>query len=255
MKSHILSLSGVLTLLFTTAIAPSPAQTNNLQAAPTATRCIATGICFNDNGVLQGFPNVPSEHYNVCWTKAGRRSAAWDYKLALPYWRAPEFPQAPAGTLVITRTTTDGALKLKQTFTWDNLEKDLTVSMDLTNTSGTLLTDVYLDRLFIDGMSCGINDRTRRSVSHTHTTGPSSTGTMLTAIATLPVNTTVERWDQDATWDADRRCGVSATWNRPVPYACADSTYEMGVLNRVSAILGTMSANQTKNVKFVYRIY
>ncbi|HEX3033904.1 MAG TPA: hypothetical protein VHT73_02070, partial [Thermodesulfobacteriota bacterium] len=50
--------------------------------------------------------------------------------------------------LTITRDTTDGVFRLKQTFSRDSNEKDVTITMTLTNISSSNRSDVILDRYF-----------------------------------------------------------------------------------------------------------
>jgi hypothetical protein len=102
-------------------------------------------VCFSNHGNLvqfespAGFEHIRvgsfGEGYVVC---SGTTAHGFDAGSTEAGFGAPTISQ-PNGAntfpLTITRTTTNGVFQLRQTFAWDTTEKDVTITMTLTNRS------------------------------------------------------------------------------------------------------------------------
>lgn len=100
--------------------------------------------CVSNEGNLvrftspAGFEHIAvggiSEGYVVCTSATGNY---WDTALSASGWGPPIVLALSGSGITIRRTTTDGRFQLDQKWSRDNLERDLTVMMSLTNFGAT----------------------------------------------------------------------------------------------------------------------
>jgi hypothetical protein len=131
------------------------------------TNCFTSGsgftlfaFCVSDDGVITSIespdgvehinvPPLPEEGYQVCVnnTVVGQQATSGGSGFG------PSTIVQPNGTgtfpLRIVRSTTDGALRLAQDFSWSPGTRTITIAETLTNTSGGALQDVRLFRMFL----------------------------------------------------------------------------------------------------------
>jgi hypothetical protein len=137
-------------------------------------------VCITANGNMSwiespaGYVHLQSrEGYAVCSGGVPGNGATvhgFDADIAAAGWGSPTASQpSGAGTLplIITRTSTDGVIQIKQTFTLNAPEREVNIKMDVKNTSAGILDSVYLSRYYdgdIDGQTTNLYDRNQESV-------------------------------------------------------------------------------------------
>ena len=151
--------------------------------------------------------------------------------------------------LTITRDTTDGFFRLQQTFSRDTAEKDVTVTMKLTNLSRSVISEVLLVRYFDGDIDGDISDdryaQTTDSVwGWDDTTGH---GLMLTAQSfAVPHFMAAEPF---SSWDP-RTGGVATHCDiGGVTTPTAPGDFVGAVIYSIDAI----NPGQSKTVKVLYR--
>ncbi|MCW5983476.1 MAG: hypothetical protein KIT09_35620 [Bryobacteraceae bacterium] len=271
MRHSLSTLSSITAFLFALAASPAAGQTNpELKAQPLSTdlfRCYSNGsgevfhkFCVSRDGNIvrfespSGGQHMGDEGYVLCYQPLDLRkplNVAYDAGSFETGWGAASFSE-PAGLnklpLVITRTTTDGAIRMKQTFNWDKVEKDVTISMDVTSLSGRW-SSVVLDRYFdgdLDSTAGGdIYDRSSGpnglAAPVTSVAGRQANGLMLVGLTDFPVTSVVpfSGWNR----------GICKQPGVRTPTAAGDW------VGRVSVGLQGAQAGGTENVKFIYRAY
>jgi hypothetical protein len=107
------------------------------------------------------------EGYVLCADADRDRATGFDAGIVEEGWGPPVVSQpSGAGTLplVVTRTSLDGRVELKQTFSRNLAERGIDIKMDVKNLSGSVLPGVELHRYFdadIDGTSKDSWERSR----------------------------------------------------------------------------------------------
>ena len=152
-----LALIGILLLTMST-LAAQDKQQPSMDVGVASTNCtynFGLGIlrwCVSEAGNLMSLAFGEWEHirvgefiegYVVCATGAG---PYYDYGSTASGWGTPALVSGPSATgVTISRTTTDGRFTLVQAFKGDKVERDITITMTLTN-NGPALDDVRLLR-------------------------------------------------------------------------------------------------------------
>jgi hypothetical protein len=235
----------------------------------------ATGftVCLSDHGnIVQWTTPAGVEHstrndgYVLCSLGATAPVVhGWDAGISTEDGFGPSVIDQPNGAdtlpLVITRTTDDGVFRLEQSFTRDGTEKDLTITMTVTNLGRTTRSRVQLGRYF--GMS---PNRQFNSPNNASTTSDSVFlwddpnqsfvdspvyGVMLTALSysTLhrPVVEDHDDWNpQDD--DGPRRGSSCAPINVGGPKIDL-----LDLRGRITYELGSLAPGQSRRVRFLYR--
>lgn len=132
--------------------------------ASVVSQCFVSGsgatflnICLSENGTITRLEAPQSrshifgnEGYAVC-NQAGFEPFAFEAGLASAGWGVPTVTQ-PKGIgkfpFIVTRKSTDGNVQLKQTFTLDTAQRQLSVKMDVKNTSTFAFTIPVVTRYF-----------------------------------------------------------------------------------------------------------
>jgi hypothetical protein len=196
-----------------------------------------------------GSDHMSSEGYAVCYNfPGGGFRSAWDKGGAESGWGPPSIVQ-PGGKntfpLTITRTSTDGALRLKQIFTFNTELKEMFIEMQLTNISGKNLNLQHITRYFdgdiVPGSGDDTYDRTQLSVLSRDYTG-STRGTMLSALTDTALTTQVQFWSG---WAPELCVGGS----QPIPTPPGD------YIGRVAIGGYVMVPGRMESVKFAYRVF
>ena len=148
--------------------------------------------------------------------------------------------------LTITRTSTDGALRLKQIFTLNTELKEMFIEMWLTNISGTNLNLQQITRYFDGDIQPGFSDdiyyKTQLSILSTDYTG-ATRGTLLSVLSDTGLTTAVNKYSS-----FQRNACLQAS--EPVPTPSAGD-----YVGRISVGGYVMVPNRTESIKFAYRIY
>jgi hypothetical protein len=153
--------------------------------------------------------------------------------------------------LTIIRDTTDGVFRLKQTFSRDTTEKDVTITMNLKNISAASMANVNLTRYFRNWITI-INGHAGRTVDTVW--GWNGWGFSLTALTmATPHSTVVQTSDAFSPYGGNFTDGCFDT--SLVDANTATGTATNGFAGRVMYKLGTINAGSSKNVKVVYRRY
>ena len=206
-------------------------------------------FCVTQNGnVLKlespaSYPHlVYQEGYVVCGTGAAN---AYDSAAIGSGWGTSTITQ-PNGAntfpLTITRNSSDGNFQLKQVFSRDAAEFDITITMTLTNISTGSLTNVKLARYF-DGDLDGDDADDIYDHSAESSWGRDVHALSLTALTpAIPHSAGVETFN-------------NFTNNRSTctPVAAAVPTAAGDFVARVTYTIGTLNAGASKTVKFLYR--
>ena len=226
-------------------------------------------FCISSHGNLVRFESPAGYHqidpvgvfrdgYAVCSNRVGDPNAtnhAFDAGGAEAGWGALVVAQ-PNGAntfpLSITRTTADGAFKLKQSFARDAAEHDITITMVLTNQAGVTRENVRLSRYFD-------NDVTNNSPASRMSRGSDSVwgwaegrfGLILTAVTFATAQSTVvetlANFNPSIAGPQTARGCVGMAVATPVgPPATA-------YVGRNTYSLATMNSGVSKTVKFLYR--
>lgn len=188
------------------------------------------------------------EGYAVCYNFPNQpNKVAYDSGFGSGGW-GPATINQPGGVntfpLTITRTTTDGALRLQQKFTWESADKHgILIEMKLTNTSGQTLNFQALSRYFNANFHphppfLDIFDRTDLSVNARdgHLNGEGMELSRLTDNGSTAIHS-FANWQMNA-------CVQSSV---PSPTAGGDW------VGRVTVPGYSMSAGRTETIKVVYR--
>jgi hypothetical protein len=215
-------------------------------------------ICLSDRGNLVQFESpagfehlrvsAVGEGYAVC---SGAGTHGFDAGFAEQGF-GPSTIIQPNGPntfpLTITRDTTNGVFRLKQQFTRDTTEKDVTVTMTLTNRSASPVSGVNLTRYFdgdIDNSFSG-NRYAHTADSVWGWSDGSGQGLMLTALTfNISHSAGVEafpNWDPFSGGGAQLCHSGGATPSSPGNF-----------VGRVNYSLGTIAAGGSKTVKVLYR--
>jgi hypothetical protein len=218
-------------------------------------------VVVSDHGNLLSFesPQVAQslggiEGYVLC-SQDGSTVHGYDYGSGESGFGAATLSQPNgAGTfpLTVTRNTSDGKFQLKQVWNKpDNIEKDVTVTMTLTNLSSTTISGVVLSRtgeVNAGGLGADAND------FGTHTSdsalqwddldvvGPPAVGLMLTALTFGTAHTPY----------IENRSGWNPTGCFPSGGVQTPVITRQDLAMRVNYSLGNMAASASKTVKFEY---
>jgi hypothetical protein len=193
------------------------------------------------------------EGYVLCADDDKSVAVGFDAGIAEAGWDDPTVSQpGGAGTLplVVTRTSLDGRVLLKQTFTRNAAERGLDVKMEVKNLSGTTLPRVLLDRYFdADIAGSASNDFWDRSNTEAvwATDRPQGNMLLLTS-APLAFGTVIGTAETFADWSP---FGSRQSSRGCVPYVTIYSTFD-GV-GRVERVLGSIDPGVMKTVTFRYR--
>jgi hypothetical protein len=229
-------------------------------------------FCISNHGnVVQFESPAGAEHINVAPVGEGYIACSkapttgdivavgFDAGFAEENWGAPTITQ-PNGPntfpLTITRETTNpqpsvfGQFRLKQVFSRDTNEKDLTITATLTNLLSVAREEVFLSRYYDADVNGTIADSSGQSADSVW--AHDSAALSLTAL-TFAVPHGVSR-EKYANWDPNGP-GVSSKHGR---FACRTFTSDPPLAGAdyvgwVTYSLGTLKANGSKTVKFVYR--
>ena len=228
-------------------------------------------ICITEDGNLLQFESPSSqehifnsapvgEGYVLCspsgaggvhgFDSAGLESGFGDPTITQPNG-ANTFP------LTIVRDTTDGDFRLAQTFSRDTGEHDVSITMKLTNISGSTRSLVKLHRYFNGNISndgnADIFDKSEDSVWGRQGNN-NEHGLMLTALTFGTAhNVHVEEvfeWNPSFFPGGGAHTGRGCSPQNPPPSTPTNSGDFVG---RVGYELGTINANKSKTVKVVYR--
>jgi len=224
------------------------------------------GVKVSNHGNLLSFESPANqeavfggrEGYALC-SNNGSTTNGHDTGAVEGGFGAPTFVQPTAGAfpLTVTRNTTDGKFQLKQVWAKpDATEKDITVTMTLTNRSSATIEGVLMSRSGDFDASGTSNDRGARTNDSawlwddaTLVSPPG--GLMLTALTFGTSHST--GIETQSTWVGDgtptnpgsrQACGADRV-NTPTTAA---SDFTMKVLY----LFGNLSAGQSKTVKFEY---
>jgi hypothetical protein len=244
-----------------------------LQNAPEVTlvapQCFTSGsgryfmkFCISSGGSITlfesplGQTNINGrEGYVVC-ADGDDNAIGFDAGVAEAGWAGASAsqPNGP-GTfpLIVTRTSLDGRIELKQTFTRNILDRGVDIKMDVKNTSAVVMANVKLDRYFDGDIGGSASDDEWRSTfesvwARTPQT-PQVVPNMLLLTTNMAVIGMTGRSEYFAYWNplgsgpkTARTCGIGGY-------------YEMtgdGV-GRLQTMLGSLDPGQTKSLTFRYR--
>jgi len=221
-------------------------------------------VCISRHGNLVQFESpAGSEHlrvdtigegYRICGDSGGVTQFGHDAGFHESGFGAPTITQ-PNGAntfpLTITRTTTDDKFQLRQTFNRDTREKDVTITMTLTNLSPAPISTVSLTRYFDGDIDNDIDDdryaRTGNSVwGYEDVQAPfgEGHGLMLTPLTFSTPHSAVVRTFNAWSSTLDN-CGDVIVEPTPTDFG--------NFVGEISYFLGTMQAGQSKTVKFLYK--
>jgi hypothetical protein len=151
--------------------------------------------------------------------------------------------------LTITRDTTDGVFRLKQTFSRDTAEKDVTITMNLKNISASLKDNVNLTRYFRNWITI-INGHAGRTLDTVW--GWKGWGFSLSALTmATPHSTVVQTSDAFSPYGGNYTDGCYDT--SLVDTITPTGTATNGFAGRVMYKLGSISPGGSKTVKVAYR--
>ena len=249
---------------FATCLAtPLLAQTKPAPVIEPASACYSTyttgagltslSFCITITGNIMQLQNpagvyyISSEGYALCSSYDPSDTAplpvAYDAAYFESDWGEPTITQ-PNGPntfpLTIVRVST-GGFSLKQTFTRDTSEDDITITMTLANQSGSTRYNVRLDRYLDADASNTTSNIYGRTADNMYAYVDGGYGIMMGDITrTVPHATAVHTY---GTW-------VRGTCNQasiPTPTPYADG------VGRISYLFGTMNNANSKTVKVVIR--
>ncbi len=216
-------------------------------------------FCISEHGNVvqlespEGFEHlavgVIGEGYVLCSFEAfhGYDAGFAELGLLAPTISQPNGPNT--FPLTITRDTSDGKLRLRQTFSRDNSEKDLRVTMTVTNRTALRIRAVNLHRYFdgdIDGGGTNNRYATTPDSVWGWKDGADHHGLMLTALTFSTYHFAVmERY---ANWDPTAGGSASSC----APNTIGDFTVPGNFVGRVGYVLGDLAAGQSKTVSVLY---
>jgi hypothetical protein len=137
---------------------PADLSTNSVAQFSCHTLGSGETVCFSDHGNVSrftspgGFEHIAlgfiGEGYALCSSTAihGYDAGAMEGGFGRPTIVQPKGPNT--FPLTITRDTTDGFFRLQQVFSRDTAEKDVTITMKLTNLTGSTVSGVQVVRYF-----------------------------------------------------------------------------------------------------------
>jgi hypothetical protein len=203
-----------------------------------------------------GFTHIEgSEGYVVCVDNDRRIAVGFDAGLDQAGWQAPTVSQpSGAGTLplIVTRTSEDGRVQLKQTFNRNAAERSVEVKMDVKSLSAVALPGVLLHRYFdadVDGSAS--DDFWDRSGREAVWAKDEPQGTMLLLTAPAPAfGAVVPFMESFADWSP---FGASQSARACSPLVTGHTALD-GV-GRVERNFGVINPGVTKSVTFRYRRY
>jgi hypothetical protein len=229
-------------------------------------------ICISQHGNLVQFESpATEEHIRVSQVIPGTLGVGEGYVVcsveSFPSWDAgssefgfgPSTITQPKGPntfpLTIVRDTTDGDFRLEQIFSQDTTEKEVAITMRLTNISGSPRSAVRLQRYFDGdiGSSVGgdIWDKSESSVWGREAATGENPGLMLTALTFGTITGAFveeySEWNPNGSGDRTARTCSSQSPPPSTPTGTGD------FVGRAGYLLGTVNAGQRKTVKFVYR--
>lgn len=272
----------VVLLALTLISAAALAQPNLLVCSESGSAAAYLKVCISREGNIVNLESPktrehidagqPLEGYRACWWKpsaAGSPSGTMEIRSAVdpdPFFQdwAPAYridqPNGPnTFPLSIYRRTLDGSLQVKQDFARDSAERDLTITMTVTNTSGSQLQQVGLERLVslhIDGIT-GDSDyvASARSVLAYNPPavngGVASNAVALTGLTT-GTSLTVGKF---LGYSPLEQCGsIVLSASQPLQVQKADAVYCPDCYFAGYGI-GNLAAGASKTVKFLYRAY
>jgi hypothetical protein len=237
----------------------------------------ALTVCLSDHGnIVQWTTPAGVEHsikndgYVLCSLGAAAGAPVvhgWDAGISTEDGFGPPVIDQPNGAntlpLLITRTTDDGVFRLDQRFARDATEKDLTISMTVTNLSRTTRSRVQLGRYF--GMSPNHQTNSPNNASTTSDSvflwdDPNQPfvdapglvyGVMLTALSYgTPHRPVVE--DHDA-WNPEDDDGPQRGKScSPINFG-GPRIDLLDLRGRVTYDLGSLAAGRSRRVSFLYR--
>jgi hypothetical protein len=193
------------------------------------------------------------EGYVLCADEDRFVGVGFDAGIAEAGWGDPAVSQpGGAGTLplVVTRTSLDGRVQLRQTFTRNAAERGVDVKMEVKNLSGATLPRVLLDRYFdADIAGTASDDFWDRSNTEAVWATDRPQGNML-LLTSAPLKfgevmgtaETFGDWSPFGSRQSARGC---------VPYVTIYSKFD-GV-GRMERDLGAIASGATKSVTFRYR--
>lgn len=132
---------------------PAAANTDTPNCFQSGSSATFTRACISSHGNVSSFESpqtkehiragVIGEGYAIC-SNNGSTVHGWDAGHAESSWGATTSAAGP----VITRSTSDGAFKIKQSYAFNGPETELRITMAVTNTSGSSKSNVLLSRYF-----------------------------------------------------------------------------------------------------------
>lgn len=154
--------------------------------------------------------------------------------------------------LTVTRQTTNGRFELKQVFTWDTNEKDVTITMTLKNISGINIDGIRLARYFDADLSGDTSDdrfdKTDDSVwGRDGGSGSGQFGLMLTALTFNQAHSTAVETFSNWVINGGGLASVC------VPQAVSVPTSPGNYVGRLTYFMPPLAAGESKTVKLLYR--
>jgi hypothetical protein len=215
-------------------------------------------ICFSSHGNVAFF-EAPAGNYFIggregyvacAFDTSGNVFRAYDAGPWESGWSPPTIAQ-PNGTntfpLTITRRTTNNWMELKQTFSRDTTEFDVTITMTLKNTSGKTLF-VNLDRYADWDVSPNSGDDYTRTTDFTVEAWDSSLRRPAISLSTSATDNPWAYYESYFNWYSSTLGGCEAgNWSN---LAGAGD-----FVGRISHTLGGMAAGASKTFRVFYRTY
>jgi hypothetical protein len=213
-------------------------------------KCVQSGtgeqffkVCWSDHGNLTwfesptGWKHTLAEGYAFCYESPQPAAIAYDASLIGESGWGPATSSLDKN--VITRTTTDGKLQLKQTFSQDAAKKDVTIKMELKNVSASPLFVAGFAR-YVDGNVDG-DPHNEWDITYDSVMARNINALSLTAITDMPISTVIPAGSMP--W--------AACWGGQIPVP--DNDY-LNLIGRVFIPMGfQLAPNAVENATFVYR--
>jgi hypothetical protein len=195
------------------------------------------------------------EGYVLCADDDRSVAVGFDAGIAEAGWDDPSVSQpGGAGTLplVVTRTSLDGRVQLKQTFTRNAAERGVDVKMDVKNLSASTLPRVLVDRYFDADIAGTASDDfwDRSNTEAVWATDRPQGNMLLLTSAPLTFGEVIGTAETFGDWSP---FGSRQSARGCVPYVTIYSRFD-GV-GRVERVFGAIASGATKTVTFRYRRY
>jgi hypothetical protein len=201
--------------------------------------------CVSANGTIEGF-RAPTgqehiavgqllEGYVVC---TGTTAQAWDLSATADGFGAPTVLSGPTATGITLRRSSP-QYQLDQVFKLDKKEKDVTITMTLTNISGAMIPDVRLTRAYDPDINNDFGDDLEVKSARGVWAGDVDAITLTGVTWGLPTDTAI---------DADPVAACSPVGGI-VPGVTGDAR-----LAAVTYCVGNMAPGAKKKVAFIYRM-